>query len=802
MIIKHGKQHKHNNITMALPYRLGIRGRCALYCMCVVFCVLITESKSQETGLITDIQDNTPSELNNIIFTGNTFFTSSQLSEILSLRTSNFSPGLIFFSRLRKESLKNPYAPKAFTDHLQGVVKSYQESEIRYYNPAIAADDSATILELYNQFGFHRATIQYSFFRDSLSESNTLRFDINEGIRNTIDTVVYKGLERITQQLKEKIEKIRTVKRNSPFDEAQIKSDIDKVVNLLSNEGYFTVGYDSVLPTVTEKSANNTDSITVYFVIGNQLKINSIIIQHDYREQNPVAKELILKMLDIQPGDYYSRATIQNSLNNLLQLGLFERPSIDTVGLGKLGNDSTIPLRVFLPYRQARELSVSPLANRLAVDNFFNLGIEASFLHRNLGGAAQSLNLFVRYMLQDFQIQIPGQFFNWLNSEIQAGINFSQPLLFSIDRARMGASAQLLYSDRDVRIVITDEFTSPSMRLRSTSLRLAFPVQLPKHTFFNAAYFDIFTDASAIAGFENANTVLQEQLGEALSNADTEERSNQVSSYFSRFVNELIPFAAINGIENRTIPLSSFIIGFGISGDDRDNIFSPTKGYLATISAEIALRNILGVNVASTFNRLQFLWTTYSTVGKKQIFATKFRAGHTFVANPADDYVPFERHFFAGGSNSVRAYPARALYDPLTASTGDGSSITTSTVIGNRTIIEGSFEYRWGLSKPSWANEFIGDQIEKSGFGFFLDWGNAFNRFYASNDTVSFSLKNMIKSMAVGIGAGYRYETPVGPFRVDFAIPFYDPLSLDREFITRRSPFNQLQIHIALGHAF
>jgi hypothetical protein len=37
---------------------------------------------------------------------------------------------------------------------------------------------------------------------------------------------------------------------------------------------------------------------------------------------------------------------------------------------------------------------------------------------------------------------------------------------------------------------------------------------------------------------------------------------------------------------------------------------------------------------------------------------------------------------------------------------------------------------------------------------------------------------------------------------VDFAIPFYDPLSLDREFITRRSPFNQLQIHIALGHAF
>lgn len=760
-------------------------------------------SVAQETGLLNDIQNNTPSELDNIVFTGNTFFTESQLRETISLRTSNFSPGLIFFTRLRKESLKNPYTPKAFTDHLQGVVTSYQESEIRYYNPSIAADDSATILELYNQFGFHGAKISYTFFRDSLSQSNTLRFDIAEGIRNTIDTVVYKGLERISKDLRDKIQKIRTVKRSSPFDEAQIKSDIDKVVSLLSNEGYFTVGYDSVLPTVTEKSAQNTDSVTVYFVIGNRLKISNIIIQHDYRDQTPVAQNLILKMLEIQSGDYYSRSAIQNSLNNLLQLGLFERPSIDTVGLGGMGNDSTIPLRIFLPYRQARELSISPLANRLAVDNFFNLGIEGSFLHRNIGGAAQSLTLFVRYMLQDFQIQIPGKFFNWLNSEVQAGINFSQPLLFSIDRARIGASAQMLYSDRDVRIVLTDEFTSPAMRLRSTSLRFAFPIQLPKYTFFNSAYIDLFTDASAIAGFENAVTTLGEQIGEALSNAEPEsERYNQVFSNFIRSTTETIPFATINNIENRTIPLSSFIIGFGISGDDRDNIFSPTKGYLATVSAEIALRNVFGVDVVSAFNRLQFVWTTYSTVGKKQIFATKFRAGHIFVADPSNDYVPFERHFFAGGSNSVRAYPARALYDPLTASTGDGSSITTNTVIGNRTIIEGSFEFRWGLSKPSWANEFLGEQIERSGFGFFLDWGNAFNRFYTPNDTVSFTPGSMLKAMAVGIGAGYRYETPVGPFRVDFAIPVYDPLSKDREFITRRSPLEQIQIHIALGHAF
>lgn len=783
---------------------------CAIIQWRVLFCSVIylfflsvhNNCYAQEAGLLTVIQNNAPSELDDIVFEGNLFFNSSQLSETISLRPSNSSPGLTFFSRLRDESLKNPYAPKAFTDHLLKVVKSYQESEIRYYNPTTAEGDSATLLELYNQYGFHNAKIKYSFDKDTITRNNTLRFIIDEGKRSTIDTVVYLGLHRLPKDLQEKITQLRTVHHNDPFDEAKVKSDIDKVVGTLSNSGYYTVGYDSILPTVTQFSHRSADSITIHFVIGNRLKIGTITIENDLRGQPAVAGDLVMKMLEIQKGDLYSRNAIQNSLNNLLQLGLFERPSIDTVGLGKLGNDSTIPLRIFLPHRQARELSFSPFANRTVVDNFFNFGVEGSFLHRNFGGAAQSFNIFLRYFFQDFHIQIPGRFFSWLNSEIQGGINFSQPILFSIDRARIGASAQLIYSDRDVRMVLSDEFTSPAMRLRSASLRLAFPIQLPKHTFFNAGYFDIFTDASSISGYQEATEALGTQLGEALSaSIDNEERTNQILALLSRYSSEQIPFIFINNIEDKRIPLTAFILGTGISGDDRDNIFSPTKGYLATLSAEFALSSIFGIDISSTFTRLQFLWTTYSTIGKEKVFATKVRAGHIFLSDPQNDYVPFERHFFAGGSNSVRAYPARALYDPVSAFTGDNSENANLSIIGNRTIIEGSFELRWGFGKPSWTNDFIGEQIDRSGIGFFLDWGNAYNRFY-TDDTVGVSLSSLLKGIAVGIGTGYRFETPVGPFRVDFAIPLYDPLSPDREFITSRAPFDEIQIHIALGHAF
>lgn len=773
-------------------------------CVCIfIFCLGLLwsyEAKSQQAGL-NDDPNNTLSELDDITFEGNSFFTSSQLSETISSRPSSWSPGLTYFTRLRNESLKNPYSPKAFTDHLKKVVKSYQESEIRYFNAASAESDSSTLLELYNQFGFHDAKVKYIFRKDSITKNNVLDFIITEGKRSSVDTVVYKGLERLPKELQGEISALRTVKRNDPFDEANIKSDIDRTVQVLASSGYYTIGYDSVLPSVTQFTKRSADSITIFFVMGNRLKIGQIVLENDLRGQPAVTNDLIRKVMEIREGEWYSRAAIQNSLNNLLQLGLFERPSIDTVGLGKAGTDSTISLRVFLPYRQAQEISLSPFANRTAVDNFFNLGVEGSYLHRNFGGAAQSFNFFIRYFLQDFQIQIPGRFFNWLNNEIQSGINFSQPLLFSIDRARIGTSAQITYSDRDVRVALNNEFISPAMRLRSTSLRLAFPVQLPRYTFFNAGYIDVFTDASSINGYDEAFTTLLTELTDELSATADTNRQSEILQLMSRSSYEFTPFNIIRNVSDKKVPITSFILGFGISGDNRDNLFSPTKGYLTTLSAEIALKSIFGLDIPSSFTRLQFLWSTYSTIGKEKVFATKVRIGHIFYDDTSGKFVPFERHFFAGGSNSVRAYPARSLYDPITAATGETSTGSGLSVIGNKTIIEGSFEFRLGFGKPSWANDFIGEQIDRSGLGFFLDWGNAFSRFY-SGITEKLTLARFFKSIAVGIGTGFRYDTPVGPFRVDFAVPLYDPLSPDREFITKRSPLNNIQIHVALGHAF
>ena len=55
------------------------------------------------------------------------------------------------------------------------------------------------------------------------------------------------------------------------------------------------------------------------------------------------------------------------------------------------------------------------------------------------------------------------------------------------------------------------------------------------------------------------------------------------------------------------------------------------------------------------------------------------------------------------------------------------------------------------------------------------------------------------------MGIGYRFETPVGPFRVDYATSVYDPLRpTDKWIVGRRGVMNSgnWQLSIGLGHAF
>ena len=92
-------------------------------------------------------------------------------------------------------------------------------------------------------------------------------------------------------------------------------------------------------------------------------------------------------------------------------------------------------------------------------------------------------------------------------------------------------------------------------------------------------------------------------------------------------------------------------------------------------------------------------------------------------------------------------------------------------------MLEGSFEYRRRFEKDF-------------GFVFFIDYGNTWNG----------PEQFVWNEVAVAIGTGIRYYSPIAPFRIDFGFKLYDPKDLVDLY---NSPFFEtMVINFGIGEAF
>ena len=130
------------------------------------------------------------------------------------------------------------------------------------------------------------------------------------------------------------------------------------------------------------------------------------------------------------------------------------------------------------------------------------------------------------------------------------------------------------------------------------------------------------------------------------------------------------------------------------------------------------------------------------------------------LAQGAGQYsLPPDQRFYGGGSGTFRGYPYQAA-SPLIPYTNDP--------LGGTAITAGSLEYRQRFG-------------QHFGAAFFVDGGQ-----------VSDKLKVVPSSLYVGVGAGIRYYTPIGPVRLDVAVPTKHYSTDDQAF----------QVYFGLGQAF
>ncbi len=236
----------------------------------------------------------------------------------------------------------------------------------------------------------------------------------------------------------------------------------------------------------------------------------------------------------------------------------------------------------------------------------------------------------------------------------------------------------------------------------------------------------------------------------------------------------------------RTLPDSLAIklvsdIAADAASTTADNILFPTRGY--NLSFHIEEGNSFPQKNASSagFYKLQLGGSYYLSLDKHQnsIAAFKLKVGNIQVYYGSFAGVPINRTFFAGGSTSIRGWGSNQLVPPASPRLRTIPGITNYNIEGGSFLIEGSMEFR----RRFWENV---------GYALFTDFGNTwlgYNQFSWN-------------SVAVAVGFGLRYYTPVAPFRVDFGFKFYDPNSHEFLWEKKDHVIQHVVINFGLGEAF
>ena len=172
----------------------------------------------------------------------------------------------------------------------------------------------------------------------------------------------------------------------------------------------------------------------------------------------------------------------------------------------------------------------------------------------------------------------------------------------------------------------------------------------------------------------------------------------------------------------------------------------------------------------------------------KQSIATRLQAGAGYAYGNSTS-LPFEKHFYAGGSNSLRGWQARTV--------GPGTAPRdTSFVIPNQTgdmKLEANIEYRFDL-------------FWKLAGALFIDTGNVWT--LKADDTEEgqqslFSWKNFGSSIAANWGAGIRLDFGFLLLRVDMGLKVHDPARQQR-WVNPGEWFkgDNYALHFGVGYPF
>lgn len=220
------------------------------------------------------------------------------------------------------------------------------------------------------------------------------------------------------------------------------------------------------------------------------------------------------------------------------------------------------------------------------------------------------------------------------------------------------------------------------------------------------------------------------------------------------------------GLDPVTGSQSGTLVGFAFDAQ-RDtaapSLLNATRGYFAAAHVERAAHLIGG---SFSYFGASFDTRYYRRFGDRLVWAGRLEAGSLKPAGGDATQIPFSKRYYLGGATTIRGW-GRYEVGPTTGS---------GTPVGGYTMLHATTELRASVRG-------------ELGVVAFLDVGNVWAEAWSIQ----------LDELRYAVGPGLRYNTPVGPLRLDcgFQLNPIPGLLVDGKPETRR-----WRIHFSIGQAF
>lgn len=483
----------------------------------------------------------------------------------------------------------------------------------------------------------------------------------------------------------------------------------------------------------------------------------------------------IARRIGLREGDLYDRAIYDNTINQLLDLGVFryvnyrfERRLTDTTPV--------LDQFVYLTQGQSQTLSADVETTTQQAASGLGFAVSGRYGNTNLFGGAEDFNLTLSAGVGP-QIALDDPEETVIATEYSGRAELALPRFLGPWAHQVERSAYFI--PRTLASVNYQLTQRPEFQLQNFGLRLGYRYRANAY-----ASHELYPLSASYTATSGTTEVFDSVL---LASPRLAQGFENVALLGVEYGFQYTDQTSTTG---RTRPFFALDAGVRTSGLLSSALASPSAPDPETGATRPPELGGVGL---SQFVKVFGDGRYTVPLGSTAALATRVYAGW---AQPVMDteVIPYVEQFFAGGPNSIRAFQLRGV--------GPGRSIPPSETPGDQTFLNQTGDVRFEANVELRAD--LGTPFLEGAA--FVDAGNVWiiNDIGDEAPEGVFDAGDVLAELAAGAGIGLRVDVEIILIRFDYAVPFHRPWLIDRDDADAFgfTGIGDGRLNIAIGYPF